>query len=168
VRRFAPAGIRPDGSWVRLYPIPFRRLDEEEQYSKFDLDRIGLVRSRSDPRPETCHPADARAIRVIGHVGTEDKWRERRELVFTRQPPMIGSSHCWKARRRMRFRWPYSSRQGFWIFPGKSASEIGIRQKWPPCATPSRKSEFFRFHGRSRWIFSSSSASGPLRFSLQQ
>lgn len=25
------AGIRADGSGVRLYPVPFRRLDEQEQ-----------------------------------------------------------------------------------------------------------------------------------------
>lgn len=30
------AGIREDGSWIRLYPVPFRRLNEEEQYHKYD------------------------------------------------------------------------------------------------------------------------------------
>jgi hypothetical protein len=25
------AGVRPDGSWVRIYPVPFRRLEEAEQ-----------------------------------------------------------------------------------------------------------------------------------------
>ncbi len=30
------AGLREDGSWVRIYPVPFRRLDEQQQYSKFD------------------------------------------------------------------------------------------------------------------------------------
>lgn len=30
------AGVRDDGSWVRIYPVPFRRLDEAEQYRKFD------------------------------------------------------------------------------------------------------------------------------------
>ena len=27
------AGLREDGTWMRLYPVPFRRLDEREQYS---------------------------------------------------------------------------------------------------------------------------------------
>ena len=26
------AGVREDGSWVRLYPVPFRRLHEQEHY----------------------------------------------------------------------------------------------------------------------------------------
>ena len=30
------AGIREDGTWVGLYPVPFRRLGEMEQYRKFD------------------------------------------------------------------------------------------------------------------------------------
>src|SRR5262245_56455470 len=54
------AGVRPDGSWIRLYPIPFRRLDEQQQYSKFDWIEGDLVKSRSDPRPETYHPADVK------------------------------------------------------------------------------------------------------------
>lgn len=47
------AGIRPDGSWVRIYPVPFRRLDETEQYRKFDWVNVELVRNTSDHRPET-------------------------------------------------------------------------------------------------------------------
>jgi hypothetical protein len=31
------AGIRPDGSWVRLYPVPFRRLDDKETLYTFRL-----------------------------------------------------------------------------------------------------------------------------------
>jgi hypothetical protein len=76
------AGIRPDGSWVRLYPVPFRRLDEQQQYSKFDWVELQLVKSNRDPRPETYHPADPRAIQVTRHVGTADKWSERRRLVL--------------------------------------------------------------------------------------
>jgi hypothetical protein len=25
------AGVREDGTWVRIYPVPFRRLSEEQQ-----------------------------------------------------------------------------------------------------------------------------------------
>ena len=30
------AGLREDGTWVRLYPVPFRRLDQADRYSKYD------------------------------------------------------------------------------------------------------------------------------------
>lgn len=29
------AGFREDGSWIRIYPIPFRKLDYQNQYHKW-------------------------------------------------------------------------------------------------------------------------------------
>jgi hypothetical protein len=46
------AGVREDGSWVRIYPVPFRRLHEAEQYKKFDWIDCRLARNSSDPRPD--------------------------------------------------------------------------------------------------------------------
>ena len=89
------AGLRVDGSWVRLYPVPFRRLDEEEQYRKFDWIELELRRGSSDPGPETHHPTDPKAIRVLSHLDTGDGWRERRQIllrkakVYTRLQPLL-------------------------------------------------------------------------------
>ena len=47
------AGLREDGTWVRLYPVPFRRLDQADRYSKYDWIECRLQRNQSDPRPET-------------------------------------------------------------------------------------------------------------------
>jgi len=47
------AAVREDGSWVRLYPIPFPLLEYHERYSKFEWVETTLVKSSSDPRPET-------------------------------------------------------------------------------------------------------------------
>jgi hypothetical protein len=80
------AGIREDGSWVRLYPVPFRRLDEKEQYSKFDWIELDLVRNAADCRPESHRPYDPKAIRVVGHIKTDDQWRERRMLALETPP----------------------------------------------------------------------------------
>jgi hypothetical protein len=74
------AGVRADGSWIRIYPVPFRRLEEEEQYKKFDWIETDFIRGRSDPRPETHHPADMAKMLPVGHMGTSDTWRERREF----------------------------------------------------------------------------------------
>lgn len=76
------AGVRPDGSWVRIYPVPFRRLEDEEQYRKFDWVECDLVRGRHDARPETRHPADVKQLKAVGHLGTDDHWRERRRLLL--------------------------------------------------------------------------------------
>lgn len=89
------AGIREDGSWVRLYPVPFRRLGETEQYSKFDWLECDLIRNPSDPRPETFRPADVTQLFPAGHIDTSDNWRERRRFilqtatVYTRLQPLL-------------------------------------------------------------------------------
>ncbi len=76
------AGVREDGSWVRLYPVPFRRLGRTEQYRKFDWIECRLARHRTDPRPESHRPIDLAEFRPVGHVDTRDEWRERRRLVI--------------------------------------------------------------------------------------
>jgi len=76
------AGVREDGSWVRIYPVPFRRLEEKEQYRKFDWLECGLIKSRSDPRPETRHPADMKQLQSVGRMDTAGNWRERRRLLL--------------------------------------------------------------------------------------
>ena len=77
------AGIREDGSWVRMYPVPFRRLNEEQQYSKYDWVECHLTRNSSDPRPETYRPNDPRELVPAGHIGTAYEWRERRRILLT-------------------------------------------------------------------------------------
>jgi hypothetical protein len=89
------AGVRDNGSWVRIYPVPFRRLEETEQYKKFDWLECDLVRSQKDPRPESHHAADATQLLPVAHMGTASNWRERRHLllgkakVHTRLQPLI-------------------------------------------------------------------------------
>ena len=64
------AGVRSDGSWVRIYPVPFRRLEEAEQYRKPGRVQCDLVRRSTDPRPETRREVDFVQLDPIGHMGT--------------------------------------------------------------------------------------------------
>jgi hypothetical protein len=76
------AGIREDGSWVRLYPVPFRRLDEAQQYRKYDWIECRLQRNNKDPRPESCRPLDPAELVSVDHIDTADEWRDRRRLIL--------------------------------------------------------------------------------------
>ena len=76
------AGVREDGTWVRLYPVPFRRLGEDERYRKFDWLECRLVRNPSDPRPETYRPVDEAELVPVGHIDTKDNWSARRQLLL--------------------------------------------------------------------------------------
>ena len=76
------AGVRKDGSWIRLYPVPFRRLTQSEQYSKYDWLECDVVRNSRDPRPESFRPVDKTELEPVGHVDTSDLWRERRRILL--------------------------------------------------------------------------------------
>jgi len=88
------AGICEDGSWVRLYPVPFRRLGETEQYRKFDWIELEVRKSTSDHRPETHHPTDANAMSPVAHLETTHGWEQRRKVldavkVYSRLQPLL-------------------------------------------------------------------------------
>ncbi|MDR1010533.1 MAG: hypothetical protein LBM04_05320 [Opitutaceae bacterium] len=76
------AGIRPDGTWMRIYPVPFRRLEDEGHYKKFDWIEADFRPATFDPRPETFHPTDFSQFVPRGHVGKNDGWRERRHYLL--------------------------------------------------------------------------------------
>jgi hypothetical protein len=77
------AGFLEDGSWIRIYPIPFRKLEYDKQYSKYDWIEIDLEKNTSDFRLESHKPKSIEtAFAIVNHLGTEDCWRLRKEIVL--------------------------------------------------------------------------------------
>ncbi|MCY4200588.1 MAG: hypothetical protein OXC53_08180 [Rhodobacteraceae bacterium] len=76
------AGLREDGSWVRIYPVPFRGLESEEQYKKYDWVECKLVRRSNDHRPESYSPDYREGFTQVDHLGTSGRWRARRHLLL--------------------------------------------------------------------------------------
>jgi hypothetical protein len=77
------AGILDDGSWVRVYPLPFRKLDYENRYRKYQWMELPLVKNESDPRPESYKVMDIARVQLIGEpVGTKQGWAERKQIIF--------------------------------------------------------------------------------------
>jgi hypothetical protein len=75
------AGFREDGSWIRLYPVPFRKKSYNEQYKKYDWIEVDLVKNTSDFRPESYRPKTIDSeIRVVGHIDTKNNWEERKNI----------------------------------------------------------------------------------------
>lgn len=75
------AGFREDGTWVRIYPVPFRKRAYTEQYKKYDWIELDLVKNKSDFRPESFRPATLDTeINVVGHIDTARNWEERKKI----------------------------------------------------------------------------------------
>lgn len=77
------AGFREDGTWIRLYPVPFRKLDYAGQYKKYEWIEIDAVKNQSDFRKESYRPnnIDTQPL-VIGSIDTSSNWLKRKEIVL--------------------------------------------------------------------------------------
>ncbi len=78
------AGLREDGSWVRIYPMPYRKLAEWQKYEKYQWVELDLERNTSDFRPESHKPRNFHNA-VLGEVigtGKDKTWEERRKFVL--------------------------------------------------------------------------------------
>lgn len=81
------AGFLEDGSWIRIYPIPFRKISYENQYSKYDWVEIDLVKNDSDFRFESYRPYSIDSeINILSHLdtGKDRLWSARKEIVLTK------------------------------------------------------------------------------------
>lgn len=73
------AGFLEDGTWIRIYPVPFRKRAYAEQYKKYDWIELDLVKNTSDFRPESYRPKTLDTeIKVIGHIDPARNWEERK------------------------------------------------------------------------------------------
>lgn len=77
------AGFREDGTWVRIYPIPFRKKSYSEQYKKYDWIELDLVKNTSDFRPESYRPySHDSEIVICDHLDTRSNWAERKAIAL--------------------------------------------------------------------------------------
>lgn len=79
------AGFKEDGTWIRIYPIQFRKKTYEQQYSKYDWVEIDLVKNEKDFRPESFRPySENSEIKKVGQIASDGgAWNERRKFVLS-------------------------------------------------------------------------------------
>ncbi len=78
------AGLLSDGEWVRIYPVLFKDIPYQEQYSKFNWIQLDLVKNTSDFRPESYRPRLGidETIQKIGDIPPGRDWAERKSQVL--------------------------------------------------------------------------------------
>lgn len=74
------AGVLEDGSWIRLYPVPFRLLDDNQKYPKYTWVQVEVERNTADFRPESYRP-NIHTMKVEP-IADKPDWNERRRIVF--------------------------------------------------------------------------------------
>ncbi len=74
------AGVLENGTWIRLYPMPFRLLADTQQYPKYTWIDVEVERNTSDFRPESYRP-NLSSVSVNPKPRSAD-WNERRKIIF--------------------------------------------------------------------------------------
>lgn len=78
------AGILEDGSWIRLYPIPFRLLEDDQKFPKYTWIEVDVERNTKDFRPESYRP-DISTLSVEPKPHKVD-WGARNSILFKNTP----------------------------------------------------------------------------------
>ena len=79
------AGITEEGRWIRIYPIPFRQLDYNNQFRKYEWIELDLERNLGDFRPESYRPKNLflNDLKSCGIIEPDrGTWTERRKYVL--------------------------------------------------------------------------------------
>lgn len=75
------AGMAEDGRLVRLFPVPFRLVEDEQQFKKWQWISARIRRAQDDARPES-HRVSVDTIQLEGEpLPTRDHWAARREAI---------------------------------------------------------------------------------------
>lgn len=91
------AAINRDGQLRRVFPVPFRFLDGDQQFKKWEWIRANLIHSSDDKRPESFKIDVDTIIRTGEKIGTRDGWQERRQWI---EPHIVEGFNTLESRRQ--------------------------------------------------------------------
>jgi hypothetical protein len=84
------AGITDDGQWIRLFPIPYRFLDHDKRFTKYQYIEASVAKSLSDTRPES-YKVDVSSIKILPDaISSDNQWEARKNRIF----PLKSKSLC--------------------------------------------------------------------------
>ncbi|HEY3285258.1 MAG TPA: hypothetical protein VGN26_23550 [Armatimonadota bacterium] len=92
------AGVQPDGSFIRLYPINYRDLPYSQQYRKYQWIEVEAEKHTRDPRKESYRPSKA-TITILGEpMGTNGgTWSSRAKFALRQKARSIEDLMCRQA-----------------------------------------------------------------------
>ncbi len=83
------AAITNEGKWLRLFPVPWRLLPEDQRFRKYQWIEARVTKA-SDPRPES-YRLRANGIKILsGPISTAKGWAARKAVIY----PLRAGSLC--------------------------------------------------------------------------
>lgn len=77
------AGFREDGTWIRIYPVPFRKLDYSNRYKKWQWITLDVTRNTKDFRKESYRPSNIEDDIEMGEfVDAKRNWAKRKQYAL--------------------------------------------------------------------------------------
>jgi hypothetical protein len=83
------AGITDEGKWIRLFPVPYRFLDADKRFQKYQWIKVSTIKAQNDRRPES-FKLNVDSIEIGESVSASNGWRDRRGFIG----PLIQESLC--------------------------------------------------------------------------
>lgn len=86
------AGFREDGSWIRIFPLPYRLLESDPPLKKNQWISLEIKKRSSDPRLESFEPRNLDDIDYQENIiRWPNEFRSRRELELLNKNEVSGS-----------------------------------------------------------------------------
>ena len=84
------AGITQDGQWIRIFPVPYRLLDQDKRFRKYQWIKV-LARKAKDNRPES-YEIRPESIEILREpLPPQNDWAERKHQIFPHLEPSLCS-----------------------------------------------------------------------------
>lgn len=83
------AGITDDGKWIRLFPVPYRFLDQDKRFRKYQHIEANVIKAQSDTRLES-YKIDIDSIKILSEpIPTDNKWEDRKAKILPLKSPSL-------------------------------------------------------------------------------
>ncbi|MCB9138102.1 MAG: hypothetical protein H6642_07135 [Caldilineaceae bacterium] len=90
------AAVTESGQMRRLYPVPYRLLDDGGKFKKWEWISAGITKAAGDHRPES-YRIDVDSIMLHGQVPTANGWEKRIDQI---RPHMVDNFRLLEDRRQ--------------------------------------------------------------------
>ena len=82
------AAITDEGKWLRFHPVPYRFLDPDQRFRKYQWVQVRISKG-SDPRPES-YKLSPGSLQVLSRpLPSSENWRQRKNVVLPLRSPSL-------------------------------------------------------------------------------